>query len=58
MHKGIGILTRLCTCQHTLGDDLLERSSAEKGLGVLMDGRVAMRQQCALVTKKANNNLG
>ncbi|XP_052560265.1 translation initiation factor IF-2-like [Tympanuchus pallidicinctus] len=29
----------------------------EKGLSVLMDGRVAVRQHCALVTKKANNIL-
>ena len=40
--------------QYRLGDDLLERSFAEKDLDVLVGNRLAMSQQCALVAKKAS----
>ena len=40
--------------QYSLGADLLERSSAGKNLGVLVDSRLVMIQQHALVAKKAN----
>ena len=43
--------------QYRSGDDLLETSSAGKDLEVLVDNRLAMSQQCALVAKKANNLL-
>ena len=44
--------------QYRLGADLMERSSEEKDLGILMDDRLAMSQQCAFVAKKANDILG
>lgn len=37
--------------------DILEKSSWEKDLGVLMGNWLTMSQQCALVAKKANGIL-
>ncbi|PKU46727.1 hypothetical protein llap_2975 [Limosa lapponica baueri] len=44
--------------QYRLGVDLLESTSEEKELGVLVDSKLSMSQQCALVAKMANGILG
>jgi len=43
---------------HRYRADLLESSSVERGLHVLVDDRLTMSQQCALAAKKANGILG
>jgi len=44
--------------QYRLGVDLLKSSSVERDLGVLVDDRLTMSQQCALGAKNASGILG
>jgi len=44
--------------QYRVGTDLLESSSAERDLGVLVDNKLTMSQQCALVAKMTSGILG
>ena len=44
--------------QYRLGNYILESSVGERDLGVLVDNRMTMSQNCALVARKANGILG
>ena len=47
-----------CKCKYRLGHNLMEKNSMEKDLGVLVDDRLVMSQQCAPVAKRASGILG
>jgi len=44
--------------QYRLGVDLLESSSAERDLGMLVNDQLPMCQPCAQIAKKASGILG
>ena len=43
---------------YRLGAELLETSSVEKDLGVLVDNKLTLSQKCGLVAEKTNGTLG
>ena len=61
-HKGkcrvLYIERNNCMHQYRIGDDLLQRSAAKKDLSILVDNKLAMSQQCALVANNADGILG
>ena len=44
--------------QYRLGSTWLDSSSVKRDLGVLMDRKLNMSEQCAAAAKKANGMLG
>ena len=56
--QGLHLGRRNPGMQHRLGSTWVRSSSVERVLGVLVDNKLNMSDQCAAVAKKANRMLG
>lgn len=55
--RGLNLAGNNHVYQRRLGAELLERSSAEMHLGILVDNRLAVSQRCAPSAQKVNGIL-
>ncbi|GAB0188696.1 hypothetical protein GRJ2_001334900 [Grus japonensis] len=58
IHLKNAYVSRRNNPKHQYRVDLLGSSTTDKDLGILVDSKLSMSQQCALVAKKANGILG